>query len=299
MPSKTPAGRLAWFPFFAGDWLLSRHVAGMTFAERGLYIQMLAHSWLSGPLPADDKELAKVLGCNPLTLRALLPKVLVCWEERVSSDRGPTEDRPRTGRAPTEERPRSLVSPRLEEERKKATGEREKAVSSGLKGSKVRWGGYSSHNHIHSHNHKTLFEGPAAPLRVEQRPHKRGAARARKPRTDDQGLVIQHWEASYQAAYGKRYAFRAGKDGAAVKACLGYASGDVGEVRDRIDRLFREPFWGQKGGLSLTILVSQWNELATEVRPKKSNTEEFIESLVTPTQDPQAELIRAWLQEPK
>jgi len=51
-------------PFWVERWLTSPDVRMMSFAERGLYLEMLAWSWIMGPLPADPKRLARLLGAD-------------------------------------------------------------------------------------------------------------------------------------------------------------------------------------------------------------------------------------------
>ena len=264
-PSKKLAagkGRLAWFPFYPGDWLHSQHVACMPIAAKGLYIQMLAHSWISGPLPADEHRLAKVLGIHPMTLRSCLGHVRHCWQVTSTSSGD------------------YLVSPRLEEEREKAIREREKAVLGAEKTNAMRTPSVtpsaapSERPHITSPNNTT----PRDTRVVRSRP--------RAPRTDPQGLVLQHFEMRYLEAYGKPYAFEGAKDGAAIKRCLKFANGDVPAVLERIDRLFADPFWASQGGLSLSLLASQWNRLAAEPTDPHDNTRNFVKSVENYVKNP-------------
>ena len=56
-PGPSPA-----FLFYPGDWLASSRGRGMTAAERGFYIDLLAYTWRDHGLPDDDAELARLLG---------------------------------------------------------------------------------------------------------------------------------------------------------------------------------------------------------------------------------------------
>ena len=53
--SKAPA-----FQFYAGDFLSDLKVASMNMEERGIYITLLAYSWLENGLPADPEKLARL-----------------------------------------------------------------------------------------------------------------------------------------------------------------------------------------------------------------------------------------------
>jgi hypothetical protein len=54
--------KLAWFPFYSGDWLSDENVRRMTFEEKGIYVELLCIQWLEGGLPVDCNEIAKLLG---------------------------------------------------------------------------------------------------------------------------------------------------------------------------------------------------------------------------------------------
>ncbi len=56
MPPKLP-----WFPFYPTDWLSDQRVALMEPAEKGIYIDLLAHAWLEGSIPSDPIQLAFLL----------------------------------------------------------------------------------------------------------------------------------------------------------------------------------------------------------------------------------------------
>lgn len=46
-----------WFPFFAGDWLASTDVMGMTLAQEGAYLRLLCVQWREGFIPDSPKAL--------------------------------------------------------------------------------------------------------------------------------------------------------------------------------------------------------------------------------------------------
>lgn len=49
------------FQFYPESWLSSSKVSRMSHTERGMYIDLLAHCWLDGSLPADVKKLAATI----------------------------------------------------------------------------------------------------------------------------------------------------------------------------------------------------------------------------------------------
>ncbi len=62
-----------YLPFFVGDFLAS--TATWTGPERGLYMQMLALEWSSGPLPSEPQRLARVLGYDWGEFEPLWPQI--------------------------------------------------------------------------------------------------------------------------------------------------------------------------------------------------------------------------------
>ena len=67
-----------YLPFFVGDFMAS--TATWTGPERGLYMQMLAIEWASGPLPCDPQRLARVLGYEWSEFEPLWPTVKAKFE---------------------------------------------------------------------------------------------------------------------------------------------------------------------------------------------------------------------------
>lgn len=61
--SEGEVSALCWFPFYPVDWLGSLTVRGMTYAQKGMYLELLCHQWNEGgALPGDDEFLAKACG---------------------------------------------------------------------------------------------------------------------------------------------------------------------------------------------------------------------------------------------
>jgi len=66
-----------WFPFYPSDWTGSPTVRGMSNAERGVYIHLLAVAWQSeqpGTLPGSHEEIAKISGIQVRTIRRFFAK---------------------------------------------------------------------------------------------------------------------------------------------------------------------------------------------------------------------------------
>jgi len=56
--------KLHWFPFYYLDWLSDSSLAMMTYAEKGLFIDMLARCYNEDGLPADNKQLLRLFKCD-------------------------------------------------------------------------------------------------------------------------------------------------------------------------------------------------------------------------------------------
>lgn len=115
MATKRP-----WFAFYASDWLSSRSVLLMTPEQRGGYIQLLCHAWLSEDcgLSNDPGDLAVLSGLNG-RWEECSPRILACFEIR-------------SGR---------LFNPRLLKEKKAILEIVESRSQAGKKGAHKRWNG--------------------------------------------------------------------------------------------------------------------------------------------------------------
>jgi uncharacterized protein YdaU (DUF1376 family) len=52
----------AWMPMYWGDYL--RDTRNFTTLEHGAYLLLIAEYWSNGPLPADNRSLARIAGLN-------------------------------------------------------------------------------------------------------------------------------------------------------------------------------------------------------------------------------------------
>jgi uncharacterized protein YdaU (DUF1376 family) len=105
-----------WLPWFHGDF--TRATLGWTLLERGAYVMLLGASWEIGPLPADKRRLASIIGVQLEELETVWP--VVGPKFQVTS--------------------RGLVNPRLEVHRQTQAQRSERARQS----AQVRWGGRST-----------------------------------------------------------------------------------------------------------------------------------------------------------
>jgi len=54
LPSPRP-----WFKFWVDEWQTSETVRCLSWAQRGVYLELLCHQWREGSLPGDTKLLAR------------------------------------------------------------------------------------------------------------------------------------------------------------------------------------------------------------------------------------------------
>ena len=74
MKERAPA-----FQLYASDWLSSLTTRTMTLEERGAYVDLLCHAWLSGGIPADDQDIARLLGGGLRTWKRLKVRIDPCF----------------------------------------------------------------------------------------------------------------------------------------------------------------------------------------------------------------------------
>jgi uncharacterized protein YdaU (DUF1376 family) len=108
---KSPA-----FQFYPKDWLSDAEVRAMTPAQRGIYIDLLAHLWTEQRLPLDPTKLARLLGLRQINFSHHYWPVLAPRFETLSLE-GVTY----------------LTHKRLDEERAKQLTWREKSAAGGRK----------------------------------------------------------------------------------------------------------------------------------------------------------------------
>jgi uncharacterized protein YdaU (DUF1376 family) len=163
-----------WFAFYASDWLSSRNICLMTPEQRGGYIQLLCHAWLSDDcgLPDDDAELAILSGLNG-SWDSCKTAIRKCF--KVDSGR--------------------LLNPRLLKEKSAILEILESRSKAGKKGARKRWGGKDLNNkaiilpmaknsHSHSQSEYTTSKDatPPPPLEVGGRVSKSSVSVRPRPK---------------------------------------------------------------------------------------------------------------------
>jgi hypothetical protein len=113
-PLKTPA--FQWYP---ADYLADMRVRMLSWASRGLYVDLLCYCWREGWIPSDSSAIAQLTGCHD---SATVEPCLALFEVDPSD-------------------PARLVSKRLNEEREKQAAHRKERSESGARGARKRWSG--------------------------------------------------------------------------------------------------------------------------------------------------------------
>ena len=107
-----------WMPLWIGDYLAdTMHLTG---PEHGAYLLLLMHSWRTGPLPDDDRQLAAIARTDRAT-----------WQKEVGS----------TVRGFFTKTDAGLVQKRLEAERENAAGNAERRSEAARTAATKRWQG--------------------------------------------------------------------------------------------------------------------------------------------------------------
>lgn len=63
------------FPFYWKDWKSDPHVAQLSLAERGAYLELLMTLWAEGTLDLDHKVLARICGCELRQFKRIWTKI--------------------------------------------------------------------------------------------------------------------------------------------------------------------------------------------------------------------------------
>ena len=113
---------LPWVRFEAADWIASEDVRFLTPAERGVLIDLMAHAWVHGSIPADEGRLTRLLTMTPRQCGKIWPSLRALFVDH------PTE----SGR---------LVHPALELQRQHVEARRRVLAESGRRGAEKRWSG--------------------------------------------------------------------------------------------------------------------------------------------------------------
>jgi len=111
--NKSPA--FQWYP---ADYLADMQVRLLSWASRGLYVDLLCYCWREGFIPADSSAIAQLCGCHDLAI--IEPCLLLFTEHPDDASK--------------------LIHGRLEKERLKQLEHRSERSTAGKKGAETRWG---------------------------------------------------------------------------------------------------------------------------------------------------------------
>jgi uncharacterized protein YdaU (DUF1376 family) len=113
------------FLFYVKDWRSSRKVQAMSFAARGMYLEMLMEQWDAGSVPGSPAECATLLGGTTAEWQRAWPMLKACFKSKRR--RGGGNGVPR------------LVNLKLEEVRRDRLRYKKAQAESGLRGAEARW----------------------------------------------------------------------------------------------------------------------------------------------------------------
>lgn len=255
------------FQFYPKDFLTSRVVRLMSMEARGVYITLLAVSWLDGALPTSTDELAKIAGCSARKLKMIWPNIACAF---TLTDAG-------------------YVNARLEKEREKQRGLKAESSEKGRKGASARWHGHSSGNSSRPSSGDATANAQAMPgdgFSISDRNSQIAEQEHTRERVLDSGLLdaavteragrfIERYEAAYTThRKGARYLVKPHRDyEAAVGLCRTWPD-------DRLDKLAAiflttDHEWAERGSRTIpqfSALASWCDSKLTEWEQKQAGT---------------------------
>lgn len=105
------------FQFYPADYLADMRIRMLSWASRGLYVDLLCYCWREGWIPADSSAIAQLCHCQD---SAIIEPCLALF-------------------SPHPDDPEKLIHLRLDAERAKQKAFREERKASGIKGAAKRW----------------------------------------------------------------------------------------------------------------------------------------------------------------
>jgi uncharacterized protein YdaU (DUF1376 family) len=105
------------FQWYPADYLADMQVRMLSWASRGLYVDLLCFCWREGYIPADSTAIAQLTGCHDM---AIIEPCLLLFSDSGESGK--------------------LIHKRLEKERDKQNEHRKERAEAGKKGAESRWG---------------------------------------------------------------------------------------------------------------------------------------------------------------
>ena len=107
------------FLFYVNDWRGSLKVRAMSFATRGMFVELLLEQWRHGAVPASAADCARLIGGTTTEWTRAWPTLRVCFVPR--------------------KRDGLLVNPKLERVRQERRKYQKAQAESGLRGAHARW----------------------------------------------------------------------------------------------------------------------------------------------------------------
>lgn len=117
MSQKSPA--FQWYP---ADYLSDMKVRMLSWASRGLYMELICYCWREGYIPSDSSAIAQLTGCHDLAIIEPCLSLFISHPEDSAK----------------------LIHKRLDAERRKQFDRSNERSESGKKGAKSRWGNKTS-----------------------------------------------------------------------------------------------------------------------------------------------------------
>lgn len=130
-------GDLFWFPFHVDRWQNSQSVKLMSYAQRGVYLELLSYAWRDGHIPASVDDLALILSISADEMEKIWHRVGRCFNTD-SELREFWESENLSGEPPMIPAGR-LCNPWLEQVRANANTRRAKVSAARKKAADTRW----------------------------------------------------------------------------------------------------------------------------------------------------------------
>lgn len=132
------SSELPWYPMYVNDWLTSRKVRRLTWAQQGIYKRLLDEEWVGGPLDGDARRIADDINAPVEDVEAVLS---ACFFQAING----------------------WMNERLEEIRAEQLSKSEALAKAGRKGGKAK-----QRKRIEQASQATARLQPGSSIRAEQ-----------------------------------------------------------------------------------------------------------------------------------
>lgn len=267
---------MTWFRFDPDDFWELEEVELLGFDAAGLLWWLISRSWKRGGLKDDPALYREILATRCPNFDELWPKVraalelgsdglLRCaWleEERDASIGRLKNGTQRKRQERLRKRSHAAVTPesRVTAPRQPKDSPKSRAPTYGRTDVEdVRTDKTPARARVPPREAPPTGVAPASPSPAAARPAVNGHA----PGVHQE--FAAWWCTTFEAVVGRPYGFDGGKDGAHVRAILGFTHGALEPARERaLILLHAAPGWIAEGGKDLGTLRSQWNKLASQ-----------------------------------